>query len=67
MRFCLKTAAVLFAPKSSGDHKDASDKKHRDKEKMKHKDGNKDKHRDKEKRKEVNTVQMQHFGFLDTA
>uniref|UniRef100_A0A667XJN1 DNA topoisomerase I n=1 Tax=Myripristis murdjan TaxID=586833 RepID=A0A667XJN1_9TELE len=40
----------------SSDHKDSSDKKHRDKEreKMKHKDGSTDKHKhkDKEKRKE---------------
>lgn len=36
------------------DHKDFSDKKHKDKEKMKHKDGSTDKYKDKykEKRKE---------------
>lgn len=39
---------------NSSDHKDSSDKKHRDKEKMKHKDGSTDKYKDKhkEKRKE---------------
>ena len=38
------------------DHKDSSDKKHRDKEKekMKHKDGSADKHKDKHKEKKVN-------------
>lgn len=33
------------------DHKDFSDKKHKDKEKMKHKDGSTDKYKDKYKEK----------------
>lgn len=47
---------LFFVSLSSGDHKESSDKKHRDKEreKMKHKDGSTDKYKDKhkEKRKE---------------
>ena len=44
----------VFPFSNSSDHKDSSDKKHRDKEKMKHKDGSTDKYKDKhkEKRKE---------------
>lgn len=39
---------------NGSDHKDFSDKKHKDKEKMKHKEGSTDKYKDKckEKRKE---------------
>ena len=47
-------AFFFFFPPSSNtsDHKDSSDKKHREKEKMKHKDGSTDKHKDKHKDKD---------------
>lgn len=46
---------------NSSDHKDFSEKKHREKEKerIKHKDGSTDRHREKDKRKEVRVLIVQ--------